>query len=109
MDKKVYMITSQMERTSRATVEEVQTIFAYSDAIDYQIVGNSKAMLMGVFAIKQVHGEQQSWQFSPLQYINESNSNIPRIAMQLCTLTGDAAHFLGGDTLRRLHFRRKLL
>ena len=35
-------------------------------AIDSQIVGNSKAMLMHVFPIKGVHGEQQSWQFIPL-------------------------------------------
>ena len=109
MDKKVYMITSEMESTSRATLDDVQTIFVYSDAIDYQIVGNSKAMLMGVFPIKGVHGDQQSWQFNPLQYIDVSKSNIPSITMQLCTPMGDPAPFLGGDSLCRLHFRRKLL
>ena len=103
------MITSGMESTSRATLDDVQTFFAYSDAIDYQIVGNSKAMLMGVFPIKGVRGEQQSWQFNPLQYIDASKSNIPSITMQLCTPTGDPVPFLGGGSLCRLHFRRKLL
>ena len=65
-----------MESTSRATLDEVQTLFAYSDAIEDQIVGNSKAMLMGVFPIKGVYGEQQSWQFNPLEYIDVSKSKI---------------------------------
>ena len=98
-----------MESTSRATLDEVQTIFAYLDAIDYQIVGNSKAMLLGLFPFKGVHGEQLSWQFNRLQYIDVSKSLISSISMQLCTPTGDPAPFLGGDSLCRLHFRRKLL
>ena len=103
---KVSMISSGMESSSRATLDDLQTTFANSDAIEYQIVGNSKAM--EVFAIKGVHGEQQSWQFNPLQYTDLLRSNIPSITMQLCTPTGDPFPFLGGDSLYRLHFRRKL-
>ena len=68
------MITQQVEMSSkplyfshsgvmgnrRAWVEDVQTVYIYSNVIDYQIVGNSKAMVMGVFPIKGKHWEQQS-------------------------------------------------
>ena len=109
LGKTVSIITSQMKGESRATLADVHTIFVYSDTIDYQIVGNSKAMLMGVFPVKGAHGEQVSWQFNPLQYIDVPKSNIPSITMKLCTPTGEPAPFLKGDTLCRVHFRRKML
>ena len=65
-------------------------------------------MLIGVFPVKGPHGEQVSWQFNPLQYIDVPKSNIPSITMKLSNPTGYAA-FLNGDTLCRLHFRRKML
>ena len=75
LGKNVSIITSQMKGVSRATLDEVHTIFVYSDRFHYQIVGNSKAMLMGVFPLKGAHGEQVSWQFNPLQYIDVPKSN----------------------------------
>ena len=87
----------------------VQTLFVYSDVIDYQIVGNSKAMLMRVFPVKGIHVEQQSWQFNPFQYIDIPSSSIPSITMRICTPTGEDVPFMSGDTLCRLHFRWKML
>ena len=109
LGKNVSIISSQMKGESRATLDEVHTIVVYSDTIDYQIVGNSKAMLMGVFPVKGAHGEKVSWPFNPIQYIDVPKSNIPSITMKLCTPTGEPAPFLNGDTLCRLHFRRKML
>ena len=103
------IISSQMKGETRATLAELDTIFVYSDTIEYQIVGSSKAMLMGLFPVKGAHGEQVSWQFNPLKYIDVPKSNIPSITMKLCTPTGEAAQFLKGETLCRLHFRRKML
>ena len=68
--KPLYFSHSGVTGNRRAWLEDVQTIYIYSDVIDYQIVGNSKAMLMGVFPVKGKHGEQQSWQFNPFQYID---------------------------------------
>ena len=67
-------------------------------------MGNSKAMLMGVFPIKGKHGEQQSWQFNPIQYIDIPSSTIPSITMRICTPTAEDVNFTSWDTLCRLHF-----
>ena len=87
----------------------MQTLYIYSDVIDYQIVGNSKAILMGVVPLKGKHGEQQSWQFNPFQYIDIRTSTIPSISMRICTPTGEEVPFMSGDILCRLHFRRTML
>ena len=107
--KPLYYAPSKIWGDRRASLDIVQTLFVYSDVIDYQIVGNSKAMLMGVFPVKGIHGEQQSWQFNPFQYIDIPSSSIPSITMRICTPTGVDVPFMSGDTLCRLHFRRKML
>ena len=107
--KPLYFSHSGVTGNRRAWLDDVQTVYIYSDVIDYQIVGNSKAMLMGVFPIKGKHGEQQSWQFNPFQYIDIPSSTIPSITMRICTPTGEDVNFMSGDTLCRLHFRRKML
>ena len=88
---------------------ELQSIFVYSDIVDYQIVGNTMATLMGVLPTKGMFKEPQSWQFNPLQYLPIQSNNISTITMKLCTPQGDPVQFLSGDSLCRLHFRRKLL
>ena len=90
-------------------MDKVQPLFVYSDVIDYQILGNSKPMLMGLFPVKGTHGDQQSWQFNPFQYIDIPTSSIPRITMRICTPTGEADPFMSGDTRCRLHFRGRML
>ena len=58
---------------------ELQSIFVYSDIVDYQIVGNTMATLMGVLPTKGAFKEPQSWQF------NASNT-FPYKAMRLAVL-----------------------
>ena len=89
-------------------LEDVQPLYFYSDVINYQIIGNSKAMLIGVFPVKIRDGEKQSWQANPFQYIDIPTSTIPRNTMSICTPTGEV-QFMIGDTLYRLHFRHKVL
>ena len=96
-----------MNAESRATLNEVHTIFVYSHNIDKQIVGNSRTMHMGVFPLKGAHGDQVSWQFNHVHYIDVQKSYIPSITMKLGTPTGERAPFLNGDTLCRLHFFEK--
>ena len=97
------------EGDMRGTLDDLNTIFVYSDIVDYQIVGNTKATLMGVFPTTGRHYEQQSWQFNPFQYMGVSSEEIRSINMVLRTPEGDPVPFLSGDSLCRLHFRRKLL
>ena len=107
--KPLYYAPSKIGGDRPASLDTVQTLFVYSDIIDYQIVGNSKAMLMSVFPVKGTHGEQQSWQINPFQYFDIPSSSIPSITMRLWTPTGDDVPFMSGDTLCRLHFPRKML
>ena len=87
----------------------VHTLYLYSHVIEYHIVGNSKAKVMGVFPVKGKHGEQQSWQFNPFQYIDIPTSTMSCITIRICFPTGEENPFLSGDNLWRLHFRRKML
>ena len=104
-----YMIQSYVQGIRRAQLDNIHSIFVYSDVIDYQIVGNSKALLMGVFPTTDKHGHQQSWQFNPLQYVPVSRKYIDSIRIQLCNPRGELVPFASGDSLCRLHFRRRLL
>ena len=93
----------------RPYLHDINTIYVYSDIIDYQIVGNTMATLMGVMPTTTKHGQQESWQFNPLQYIRVPHRMIQSITMKMCTPTGEPVPFYSGDSLCRLHFRRKLL
>jgi len=104
-----YIARMDREGDRKASLDELQTIYVYSDIVDYQIVGHTVATLMGVFPTKGAFMEPQSWQFNPLQYVGLQSNNIPTIRMKLCTPQGDPVQFLSGDSLCRLHFRRKLL
>ena len=73
----------------------LQSIFLYSDIIDYQIVGISRATLMGLFAMKGQHGELQSWPFNTQQYIEIPVSYIKSVEIRFCTQTGELVPFLG--------------
>ena len=108
-DTTFYIAKVNREGDRRATLIDINTIFVYSDIVDYQIVGNTKATLMGVFPTTGKHYEQQSWQFNPFQYMSVQNEEIRSITMALRTPMGDPVPFLSGDSLCRLHFRRKLL
>ena len=55
----LYLAPSKIWGDRRASLDNVQTLFIYSDVIDYQIVRNSKPMLMGVFPVKRSHAEQK--------------------------------------------------
>ena len=68
--KPLYYAPSKIWGDRHASLNIVQPLFVYSDVIDYQILGNSKAMLIGVFSVKGTHGEQQAWQFNPFPYID---------------------------------------
>ena len=105
----LYLVPHKVMGTTRSYVDDIHSVFVYSDIIDYQIVGNSKAMLLGVFPTKGEHGEQQSWQFNPLQYITVKMRTLQSIRLKLCTPTGNLVPFQSGDTLCRLHFKRKLV
>ena len=104
-----YLARVDREGDMRATLEDINTIFVYSDIVDYQLVGNTKATLMGVFPTTGRHYDQQSWQFNPFQYIAVSSEEIRSITMSMRTPEGDPVPFLSGNSLCRLHFRRKLL
>jgi len=104
-----YLARIDREGDRKATLDEIQSIFVYSDIVDYQIVGNTKATLMGVLPTKGSFNESQSWQFNPLQYLPLQSNDIRTITMKLCTPEGDPVQFLSGDSLCRLHFRRKIL
>ena len=79
-------------------MEDVQTLYLYSDVIDYQIIGNYKAMLIGVFPVKGKHREQQSWQLNPFQDIDIPISTIASIKMSICTPSGEEVPFKSGVT-----------
>ena len=68
--KPLYYSHSGVTLNHRAWLEDVQTLYIYSDGLDYQIDGYSKAMLMGSLQVKGKHAEQQSLEFKRFQYID---------------------------------------
>ena len=55
----LYLVPHKVMGTTRSYLDDIHSVFVYSDIIDYQIVENSKGILLAVFHTKGAHGEQQ--------------------------------------------------
>ena len=94
---------------SEPFLEDISTMYIYSDLIEYQLVGDTQVPLMGVFPIQGEHGKQLYWNFNPPYYIPVTRAHIPDIEIQLSTSTAKLVEITDGDVICRLHFRKKFL
>lgn len=107
-ENKDYHVT-QMKTAERAPqFENVPSMYIYTDIIQYQMVGDVKAPLLGVLPVKGSMNEQVFWNFNPPYYIPINRNSIPTIQIRLCTETGLPFPIAGdGKVICRLHFRRR--
>jgi hypothetical protein len=90
-------------------LELINVIYVYSSILKYQIVGDVLAPLLGVFPVQSQRGTLGYWAFSPRYYVPLAKSQLSNIDIELRSHSGELINFPKGNTVCRLHFRRKLV
>ena len=89
-------------------LEDLYSVYVYSDIVSHQLVGDTLVPLMGVVPIQgQEKGKQLYWSFNPPYYMSVTKNEIKSIEMQMNTDRGAKFPFLGGKVCSRLHFRHR--
>ncbi len=89
-------------------LEQLNTIYVYSDIAQYQQIGGTQAPLLGLLPVEGETNQQKFWSFVPPYYIPVIKSYMSTIEIQLCNDIGDNIQFAPeSHVVTRLHFRRK--
>ena len=84
------------------------SMFIYTDIIEDQIVGDTKAKLLDTLSIKGGRDEVVTIEVENPNYVNVNKSEINSINISLRDSTGDYIHFTKFATfILKLHFRHK--
>jgi len=94
--------------TKKCNLETLSMVYAYSDLIQYQLVGDTMAPLLGVFPIQGKAGDQIYWPFNPPYYLPCRKNYINEIEIRLCDSKGRTFDIPSGETVAFLHFRKQL-
>ena len=92
----------------RFQLDPIRTIFVYCDIIDYQLVGDTQAPLLGTAPVTGMDGDQPTHTFNPIFYIPVQNKLLDKVKLYLCDEFGDPVPFENtGRVICRLQFRRR--
>jgi hypothetical protein len=102
---------SQIQRAplgDRLNLEPYPVMFAYTDIIEYQIVGTTQAPLLRAFDTEGQHGEAIVKPFIDPHYKKVTQKILSAIEIRLTDAFGQNIAFLEGHGVTvTLHFRRK--
>lgn len=84
----------------------ITSIFVYTDFIEFVLVGNTQAPLLGYFPLQSTWGNTAYWNFNPAYYVKVKEPYIRSISLKLCDELGEVINFDTGVVICRLHFRR---
>ena len=88
----------------------LNTLYVYSDIVEYQVVGDVNAPLLQVVASNHSSGTTYVDKiYDSPHYVPVSRSNIDSIEINILTEFGRAIQFTSGRVIVKLHFRRKNL
>ena len=92
-----------------AILLDLRSVFVYCDLFDYQIVGDTKAQLMGVVPVVTKVGERTHWTFSPPYYSRVIKNSFKTVKIWLTDHCGEEVRFYDNSDfiVARLHFKRK--
>ena len=92
-----------------AVLLDLRSVFVYCDLFDYQIVGDTKAQLMGVVPVVTKVGERTHWTFSPPYYSRVIKNSFKTVKIWLTDHCGEEVQFYDNSDfiVARLHFKRK--
>ena len=99
-------VTKPVEVDQATLVTSITSIFLYTDFIEYVLVGNSQAPLLGYFPVQSTLRNIAYWNFNPAYYIRVKEQNIRSLSLKLCNERGDVINFESKHVIFRLHFRR---
>ena len=84
------------------------TMYIYSDAVKYQIIGETQAPLLATLPFQGNPNEQCFWSFNPPYYISVTQKALSSMEIRICTDTGDLVPIeTSGRVVVLLHFRRQ--
>lgn len=87
-------------------------LYVYTDIIEYQRVGNTRAPLLGIIPVTSNYGNQAvHWVFNPQTYVRTNRVRIPEIRIVIKTQRGEPLPFPADSepVICSLRFRKKKL
>ena len=89
-------------------LNRINTLFVYSDILEYQFLGDAFAPLLRNVAIKQMnYGEHASIIYDTAHYVPVCRNSFETIEIDIKTDTGAPVPFTKGTLYVKLHFRPK--
>jgi len=90
------------------TIHPLSVMMVYTDIIEYNLVGDTQAPLLGFIPVTSKFGEQAHWCFNPVYYVPVKENLLSSISIKICTDTGETFPFQNdGKVICRLNFRKR--
>lgn len=103
----VYTLYHPFKSNKPARFPSIQSLFIYSDIIEPQMVGDTKATLLGVAPVEYQAEKVNYWPFNPPYYIPLAKTCFETIEILICNDRGNPVDFApNAKVVCRLHFRR---
>ena len=88
------------------SLKRISNMFVYTDIIDFSIVGDTQAPILGFIPIQSHFGDNAHYAINPPSYVHVKEKIINTITIKICTDTGEEFPFEEGKVICRLNFRR---
>lgn len=85
----------------------INNLFIYSDILEHEIVGDSRAPLLRVVNVEHRNGEQVSIHYDTPHYKRIQTKVFDTVEIDIRDGTGESIPFTRGTLILTLHFRRK--
>lgn len=98
-------LTLEPHHLSDITPKLIQTIYLYTDIVDYQIVGNKRAPLLRHIVVDSEYRKVTNLFFENPYYVKVNKTCINSIDLVLRDEVGEKIKFFDGSVVAVLHFR----
>ena len=92
-DNKIFIAHPNSLGVRRAFLHKYTTMYLYCDAVNYQIICDTQALLLSTLPIQVIPNEQCFWSFNPPYYISVHHKALSSLEIRICTDTGDLFPF----------------
>jgi hypothetical protein len=102
-----FPVVYKSEETIRNDLNSIDSLYIYTDIVEYQIVGDENAPLLQVVSTTGTRDTVIDKIYDTPQYVPLLRNNIERIDIDIRSDLGKNIQFTSGRVVIKLHFRRK--
>ncbi len=88
-------------------MKQIHSLFVYTDIIEYNIVGDTRAPLLRNVGVEGEYGDTVTKTYDSPHYVSLKQKFISTIKIDIRDDVGDYIPFVGGKVIVKLHFRKR--